>query len=89
MSDDEERLRRPREVVARAEPTGTMADTICLDVSCSDGHESKIPLAELAANGTVKCRYCGKPIDVSTPEWQKKIDDATNVYVTVKPLNRL
>lgn len=79
--------RRPRLARKRAERTGSAFDFVRVELPCPEcGKNDKQPIAELIANDTATCRYCGNVIDISTKDWRTRLAQQAEVLIKIKPL---
>jgi len=84
MSD--EICRKPFVPRNRASLTGTAFDFIRVDIACAQcSKKSPQPLAELIANDTTTCSYCGAVIDISDETSQSELLALADVYKEIKP----
>ena len=43
-------------------------------------------LAELVANDTATCRYCGNVIDINTESWRTRLAEQAEIHKKIKPV---
>jgi DNA-directed RNA polymerase subunit RPC12/RpoP len=80
-------VRKPfQEVRKHAPETGTAFDFVRVEVFCAQcGKKGLEPLAELVANDTVACGYCGAVIDVTTEYWRSRLAEEAEGFKKIKP----
>ena len=60
-------------------------DFIRLPVPCPQcGQDHPQRLTELVASDNIACLSCGAPIDISSKEWRSFIDEAADLYKTIR-----
>ena len=80
-------MRRRPPPRARAPRTGTYFDVVLIDVPCPKClKHSKQPIAELVANDTAPCGYCGFIIDLTTEGWRTSLAEQAEKFKEIKPM---
>jgi len=69
------------------ELTGTAFDYMRMDLPCPEcGKTNKQPISKLVANDSVRCTYCGLPINLSAKGTRASIAEFANKAKEIKKL---